>query len=480
MDHGNAIRTGLCALALAGVPVANAAEVGLADFAGFMQRVTGNNAVTVGIGSGGTLVATKPSAALGGTSGWSVASNFGSGGTSGGAVVGMSGNASVAGHKVPVTVSTPITRAALGAGMGILWRNAARLAGPVGVVMMLADMAETLQHAQIRSNPNAANDPDNPFLLDLNSKQYTVTLPGAPWAVSKEALCSALVGLTLPSNGAKITKSELAYDQCSYKYINPTMGYEAGGAFVIMNRTVTSDVPASWDQVRPKYEAMNPLPSDVLQKQWEWAEKQKGKNGIEPWKVEVGPSTVTTPSPSLQPKTETKVTTRTLPDGRTEERIVTTTSETTVSTTGDQVKVVPTTTTTTTTKVINQDGSFEEHTETETETRTSNEDTAAKPEDQPGMCDLYPDILACAKPDLDTPEGEIPRGEKQITYSEENLFGEGSCPADVYASLATIGQTVKVWDWQAACQYAFPLRALVIALATLSAFVIVMPGETRL
>jgi hypothetical protein len=39
-----------------------------------------------------------------------------------------------------------------------------------------------------------------------------------------------------------------------------------------------------------------------------------------------------------------------------------------------------------------------------------------------------------------------------------------------------MGRSVKVVDWAQTCQYANPLGALIIALATFAAFLIVLPG----
>lgn len=55
--------------------------------------------------------------------------------------------------------------------------------------------------------------------------------------------------------------------------------------------------------------------------------------------------------------------------------------------------------------------------------------TTEKTDDERESCEKNPDSLACAT--TDTPEGEIPRSEKQITYTPEDPgFGGGSCPPD--------------------------------------------------
>lgn len=102
-----------------------------------------------------------------------------------------------------------------------------------------------------------------------------------------------------------------------------------------------------------------------------------------------------------------------------------------------------------------------------------------KPEDEIGLCDLYPDILACAKPELDTPDGEIPKSERRVDLVEENLFGGGSCPADVYFSPNGI-QQLKVWDWNMACGHITSyVKPVILLLATFAAFMILVPGKTE-
>lgn len=111
-----------------------------------------------------------------------------------------------------------------------------------------------------------------------------------------------------------------------------------------------------------------------------------------------------------------------------------------------------------------------------TGTTTTDTTEETKPE-EPGDCAKNPDSLACAE--LDTPTGDIPRDTETINFAEENVFGSGSCPSNLSASIATLGTTVTVWDWQKTCELALPLRALVLGLATFAALLIVMPGSNR-
>lgn len=108
---------------------------------------------------------------------------------------------------------------------------------------------------------------------------------------------------------------------------------------------------------------------------------------------------------------------------------------------------------------------------------TTPETAPTEEEEKTDYCKDHPEILGCATGDI--PDGEIPKESRTITYTEESVFGAGSCPANLSASIGTLGKTVTVWDWQKTCEMALPLRALVLALASFAAFLIVMPGDNR-
>lgn len=114
-----------------------------------------------------------------------------------------------------------------------------------------------------------------------------------------------------------------------------------------------------------------------------------------------------------------------------------------------------------------------------TTTTTTPSDDSPAPEEPEDACTKHPEALGCQKIDFDTPEGEIPRESKDVSFQAENVLGGGSCPADVYSSVSTTGQTLKVWDWQATCNYFLPIRFILMALAAFSAVLIIMPGGGR-
>lgn len=101
-----------------------------------------------------------------------------------------------------------------------------------------------------------------------------------------------------------------------------------------------------------------------------------------------------------------------------------------------------------------------------------------KPEDQQSLCEKHPDILACSKPDLDTPEDEIPRETRDVSYQPESLFGGGVCPSN--KTLSTHGMELMVWDWQEACGYITGyFRPVILVLCAFAAFVIVSGGARQ-
>lgn len=444
-----------------------------------MQRQTAGNTTHAGMSIGGS---NTPASPING-SGWQRAGNYGVNNQirPGGLTFGAALEIPHARGKFNAEWRGFATKAAIGDGMSILFRNAAKLAGPLGVAVMVADMAGVFQGSQIGLNPDPATNGEKPFLVPEILGGY-VWKGGFGNCESFSAMDAIKCSLTAQHNTTQWGQCSMdsqttqsAVGGCIYA---PTGTRLVGGASSVLRESYGQKA-ANWDEARPAFESMDPLPSEVSQKMIDWARKQDGQNGIEPFKISVQPIGVTGPS-TLPPTTKEDVQTTVRPgaDGRPEtvQTTTRTTTETGVSYDGDKVKVTPKETTTTTTKVTDADGNVKETTETDTK-ETTESDTPK--EETPGLCDLYPDILACAKPELDKPDTEIPREDRTITYEAENLFGEGACPADSMATLGTLQQTVKVWDWQKTCEYALPLRAIVLALASFAAFLIVMPGESR-
>lgn len=111
---------------------------------------------------------------------------------------------------------------------------------------------------------------------------------------------------------------------------------------------------------------------------------------------------------------------------------------------------------------------------TTTDTKTEETDKAPEEEkkEDKDKCEEGAKTIDCAE--LDTPEGEVPRDEIQITFTPEDLgFGSGSCPAD-----RAIGADY-VFSYSATCGMLHSYgRYLVWMLASITALMIIFAGRT--
>lgn len=95
-----------------------------------------------------------------------------------------------------------------------------------------------------------------------------------------------------------------------------------------------------------------------------------------------------------------------------------------------------------------------------------------KPDDKPGLCELYPDILACVK--LDQPEdADLPNSEKPISITPDSGWGadNAACPAP--RMLNVQGRQIPI-PFDLFCTYMNGMRPIIIAMAWLSAAFILL------
>ncbi|GAB1387752.1 hypothetical protein MASR1M59_29000 [Melaminivora sp.] len=95
-----------------------------------------------------------------------------------------------------------------------------------------------------------------------------------------------------------------------------------------------------------------------------------------------------------------------------------------------------------------------------------------KPEDPPGLCDLYPDILACVK--LDKPDSpDIPQSQKEINITPDSGWGAdgGTCPPP--RQIMVQGRQIPI-PFDLFCTYMDGIRPIIIAMAWLSAAFIIL------
>lgn len=117
-----------------------------------------------------------------------------------------------------------------------------------------------------------------------------------------------------------------------------------------------------------------------------------------------------------------------------------------------------TTTTVTTTTTTNPDGT--------TETKVDEKEDQEEPRDP---CDDTPDLITCGK--LDTPETEVPKTSKNLTYTPEDLgLGSGSCPSPIPVSTSRGTWSIDLAPYCSATETY--VRPMVILVAMFLAYLI--------
>lgn len=418
----------------------------LPDFRGIGASKSGNTYTLGPTGQGTTWGSTIPvNKPIGG--GWVAAGNYGVPTTATGPTMTMSANGNVffAGTKYPFQAGYTVNKSAVLAGLGTVLALAGGWPAVIGAGAVA--ISQWMDNANVRVNPTTGA---------LERKDTTVcsTAPCYGYGfggyrgfsntqfTSPQAACTAL-GASYGGTGHLGSGGD--YGTC---YI-PSPGSCGWDCRPVQRASVapapTTWLPSSMDDIVPYMQGAN-MPGGVVQEILD-------KGGT----IDLGTPTLTGPG-SVQGESRQVVN----PDGS---RTVSTTNYN-FTTAGNTITYNNSTT------VTNHFNSSNVQTGTTTTT-----DTPAPDKDDRTECEKNPDSLNCA--DLDTPEGEIPRDNVTITYEAENLFGDGSCPADLTANMITLGHSVKVWNWTKTCELALPLRALIMSLAAFAAFLIVMPSEVR-
>jgi len=99
-------------------------------------------------------------------------------------------------------------------------------------------------------------------------------------------------------------------------------------------------------------------------------------------------------------------------------------------------------------------------------------DAAVLPSEQtPGLCDLYPDILACAKPVLDTPETPtLETKPRELTYTPDAGWGSGgACPAPRHLPGANVD-----FEFTLVCDFMTGIKPVLLTVASLLAGMIII------
>ena len=91
---------------------------------------------------------------------------------------------------------------------------------------------------------------------------------------------------------------------------------------------------------------------------------------------------------------------------------------------------------------------------------------------QPGLCEEYPDILACAKPEFDTPATpELTTQARELTYAPQAGWGGsgGFCPAARHLPGANVD-----FEFTLVCDFMSGIKPVVLAIASLAAGMIII------
>ena len=106
---------------------------------------------------------------------------------------------------------------------------------------------------------------------------------------------------------------------------------------------------------------------------------------------------------------------------------------------------------------------------TTTTTKTDDSPNSEPPKD---FCVDHPERVGCME--VDTPEGTIPKVDKNVTYTAESVFGGGSCPPPINTQY--FGSPV-ILSYQPTCDVLQNyLKYIVIASALFTAYVIIIKG----
>lgn len=466
------VRAWLLVVALGGISL-NAGAVNSGNIG--RMAVTQNGRVTTlnhpgGTNSGGSTIPVSPN--LGG---WTTAGNYGVPPTATGPTIGnltASGEFVVSGAggnvRYPFQTSTPISLASLATATAGLICAVATGGGCVAAAagaLALPYISDWLDRAGLRRNPESG-------VVEQDDGTGCTKAPCYRWRLVGPLGYTSWVGTA--SEACRLANTVWASKEYDWQWLG-TYSVERGVCFGRATKktdgsTLSEDVTLQRGETRapdpPKWIAMSQnglaqwLASQGAPDPRVWGEIIGNGGSVDlPAPTVTGPSQVTGSEVARQNGDGTTTVTRTTYNFQTSNNTVTnTTNVTTTVTYGSSGQVTSTQTTT----------------ETPSASGAGTPQPDAQREEEKPECQKTPDVLGCMK--VDTPSVDIPRAERQVSFQEESLFGAGSCPADITVTLVSTGQTLKAWDWQRACGYMLPIRAVAMAVASFVAFMILLPG----
>lgn len=436
-----------------------------------MATVTGRT-TTIAAGSNGTLIATRGVGLTAG-GGWTNAGNYGvAQGAQEAVKIGAAGTIIAGGKQVPVQIGGSLSKDVI-AGAIAGCASGSILGCAIGAGTPLAIAYITSSGGLRVTEGNQVEKTNTSSCSAGQCYEWSAELTAdTGWMSSPDAVCSAIAGQA--STGSASYTYELKAGtfprfQCNMQ----GTGDREWHTFTVGMATRASTASPTWNPATPAdvkdalIKAGPPPPMIVpeLEKAGvDWNKRWPGYDtGAGTPDGGMAAPNVTGPSSLTGDKTTT-----TNSDGTR----TTTQSSTPLSYGPGKVTAGPTSSVTTTT---NADGST--RTSTTTTEPGTEEPKAEEDEKDTDWCEKHPDRIGCIE--VDVPKaGELPRETKTITYTPEDFGRAGQCPADVsmsFRSVAGIG-SAKIIDWTSFCAMAVPLRAVVLALASIMAFFILMPG----
>lgn len=359
------------------------------------------------------------------------------------------------GKVMDVTGKAPISPAAYSKALG---RFAARALPGVSAAAALWDLLDELGYAK---DEDGLKRRDPSICTVAPCYHYTTRAPlvdaaVTPYVSSKSEACSRAHGWYSAYNPTIVYTIAATEPSCTFTHV-----YSGSTFYTYLPYFTTTVAPSTSPYVPATQQELE----DAIASESGWPSGSKIGEAIRE-AIEQGetlpvpaPSEVTGPTSVPGPSVTTEKVTRDSSGNPTGTTNVT--NNTTYNVTYNTNTVTVTTVTTTT--QTNPDGTTE---------TTTDEEQEEEPRDE---CEQKPDSIACAE--LDTPEGEVPKEAKTITYAPEEMgLGAGTCPADLTMSVMSHGgQSMKVWDWAQTCnKITTYVRPLVLALASITALFLVV------
>lgn len=366
------------------------------------------------------------------------------------------------GVQVPASVVGRLPPAAVAAAVGRVASLAVKSLTPIGLGLAIYDLAKELGFTFGKDS--------------AGGETYTKSEPNDGYLYSYNGSTPAPVGTTCK----KLVDDRNAASSSSGVWAKFVLTASRGvpfsdcrGDVVYMNYSSTD-----YNQTNAYFYGLEPSrftgTSPVLpSSRQEFLDAVAAKSGW-PALSKINDTVLTDPNPELQAPQEISVSgpvsspgPKTTTVNSTKNATTTNTSTNNYSYAGD---TITNTITNTTVTVDNSTGAI-----SNSETTTSTPPPPTPPAPTPEKCPPGSVDLNCST--LDTPEGEIPKVTKDVTYQAESMFSGGACPADLVVPQRTTGRPVLLSYTPTCNALATYVKPIIIAIALFMAYLIILPGR---